>query len=1377
MLKLAACSLFLLLAFASLGQATLFTEDFEGPLSWTRIGDPTPNWWVASTCAGNGATNTGVTAMHISQGPANGSIPGCGPTGTSQYTYANAPAAATHSAIFHTTVDATCASGIQANFDYRIDGVAGEDYAELVYSTDGGTTWNAAGGELPISSGWTNTTVSLPAAVDASSFEFGFRFTYNDNTVTGNPPAIDNILITGTDNVAPVIICPTGKVLAVDSTCNAIMADFTKTEFLLSDNCTDSADIVVTQSIPIGTNLGIAPGGSTSFILTATDESGNQGQCTMTIGIIDVIAPVVSCPVDTSVFVDNNCQANVPDYTGEITASDNCTATSALVVTQSPVIGTTVTGAIVNTTIQLTATDEDGNASSCTFVMRTLDTIPTNITCPADTNLPVNTNCQAILGDYTSGAVLVDNCDPISSLTVSQSPAPGSTISANQVITLTVTGGTPAAPQTCTFNANLIDTITPTIICPGTSTQYVDNSCSYSLADFTGMAVVNENCLTGVNVTQSPAIGTTLSVGSSNVVLTVADSAGNQSQCTFNMTVVDTISPIANCSGDQSANGDINCVAILGDYTGLVIPTDNCSALIDLTVTQSPPPGTSITSTTLMTMTVTDEANNSSTCTFNVNIGDVSNPIVTCPGNQTVSTNSGCDYALADFTSMASATDNCSSTGSISFSQTPAPGTLLAVGTHTITIQGTDVAGNSGSCTFDVIVQDQVPPTFTSCPTLEQIIASANCEGTLGDYTGAASATDNCTAAGSITLSQSPAAGTVITSTTLVTITATDAAGNNATCQFNAVLNDTIDPVVTCPADMNIITDASCGYLVPDIAGSVTGTDNCSSLANMTVSQNPAFGSAASGITVVTITLTDEGGNSSTCTTTVTAIDNVAPTIACPNPAPVDLGSSCDYLLPDYGTLATVTDNCPDYTITQSPAVGTILNPGSNQIELTVTDAGGNTSSCTFSLSITENVPPTINCPNDTISCDPVVFYSLPTFSDNCFAYLVQTDGTGLTPGSTFPVGLTELEFAAIDSSGNQTTCSFRVEILEYPSPAVIADDTIRLCDQNSVVLSADPLVSGNGLWTLLSGQGVIGNQFANTTAVNNISADTSVFEWSVSSASCGTFRDTVVVIYSQSPLATSIPQDTVFACTDLIVDLIATDPLNGTGLWVTDGNAVITNPQSNTTTANLNSSGWHKFVWTVTSGSCPSVSDSVYFFSTDTIQATAEDTVLCLENAFTTITGSSLVEGQSSTWEYISGGGIISDPTAVSTNVSGLSNGVNTFVYEVTNPNCPTQTDTVKIVVSLCSDFDPVFPTVITPNLDGKNDVFEIDFLEEVYPNCRVIIFNRWGSVVYESVGYTQPWDGKHNGQQLPMGTYFYRIELNDSKGTIYTGDISIIH
>lgn len=80
-------------------------------------------------------------------------------------------------------------------------------------------------------------------------------------------------------------------------------------------------------------------------------------------------------------------------------------------------------------------------------------------------------------------------------------------------------------------------------------------------------------------------------------------------------------------------------------------------------------------------------------------------------------------------------------------------------------------------------------------------------------------------------------------------------------------------------------------------------------------------------------------------------------------------------------------------------------------------------------------------------------------------------------------------------------------------------------------------------------------------------------------------------------------------------------------------------------------------------------------------------------------------------------------------------------------------------------SVIQPVFAfNLFTPNGDGVNDVFEIANIEK-YENSIVTIFDRWGQMLYKSIGYTKPWDGTNNGKKIPAGTYYYVIELNSLK------------
>jgi gliding motility-associated-like protein len=83
--------------------------------------------------------------------------------------------------------------------------------------------------------------------------------------------------------------------------------------------------------------------------------------------------------------------------------------------------------------------------------------------------------------------------------------------------------------------------------------------------------------------------------------------------------------------------------------------------------------------------------------------------------------------------------------------------------------------------------------------------------------------------------------------------------------------------------------------------------------------------------------------------------------------------------------------------------------------------------------------------------------------------------------------------------------------------------------------------------------------------------------------------------------------------------------------------------------------------------------------------------------------------------------------------------------------------------------------PNVFSPNNDGINDAWEIPSLIP-YPQCNVDIYNRSGRIVFHSVGYSRPWDGKFNGKRLPMGTYYYVIRASSNVAAV-GGSVTILY
>ncbi|WP_372754526.1 HYR domain-containing protein, partial [Mariniflexile sp.] len=243
--------------------------------------------------------------------------------------------------------------------------------------------------------------------------------------------------------------------------------------------------------------------------------------------------------------------------------------------------------------------------------------------------------------------------------------------------------------------------------------------------------------------------------------------------------------------------------------------------------------------------------------------------------------------------------------------------------------------------------------------------------------------TDNCPNA---TITNDAPASFPIGDTT-VTWTVTDAAGNEATCIQTVTVTDNIKPVITeCPATVSVSVDAdACEVLASNVTlGTPTFTDNCP---NTTIT-NDAPASFPIGDTTVTWTVTDAAGNEATCIQTVTVTDNIKPVITeCPATVsvPVD-ADTCEVLASNVtlGTL-TFTDNCPNATITNdAPASFPI---GNTTVTWTVTDAAGNTATCTQTVTVIDLHSPKFveALPVDgTFECDEIPEPAILSAIDNC---------------------------------------------------------------------------------------------------------------------------------------------------------------------------------------------------------------------------------------------------------------------------------------------------------------------------------------------------------------------------------------------------------
>ena len=134
-------------------------------------------------------------------------------------------------------------------------------------------------------------------------------------------------------------------------------------------------------------------------------------------------------------------------------------------------------------------------------------------------------------------------------------------------------------------------------------------------------------------------------------------------------------------------------------------------------------------------------------------------------------------------------------------------------------------------------------------------------------------------------------------------------------------------------------------------------------------------------------------------------------------------------------------------------------------------------------------------------------------------------------------------------------------------------------------------------------------------------------------------------------------------------------------------------------------------------------------------------------------------------TWQPPTG---LDAPGMSVTQVTPLQN--TEYVLTVTDENGCTNEDNVIVNIS----YKILIPDAFTPDGDGINETWELRGISS-YPNTEVTIFNRWGSVIFYSKGYSTAFNGKYNDQLLPPGTYPYIIKIDSTKPQI-TGSVMLI-
>jgi len=1128
-------------------------------------------------------------------------------------------------------------------------------------------------------------------------------------------------------------------------------------------NCPSDISIKVTEecnrsvgwvepTVPCGITLssthqpGDFPIGTTTVIYTAGKDGDIYAFCSFDITVRDTISPVFDfCPTNITTDANNNCAA-VATWTLP-TASDNCgfepTLTSNFDSGDTFPLGTT--------TVTYTATDEGGNTATCSFDVIVEDnTGPEFLNLPGEVRVSADESCGAsVLWDEV---LVEDNCSPNIDIIINSDAISGDRFNLGQSL-VTYSATDIAGNETiASFNVIVEDNTAPiNTSCPTNITISADNNCEATAT--WDVPTFADNCDSSPQVSSSHNSGDTFPFGDTEVSYTATDNFGNETVCSFIVTVIDEIDPVIISQPDNlivSAQADACEAIIIWDD---VVAEDNCSSSVDV-VTDFNSGDTFPLGETLVEITATDDSGNQKTSSFTVTVEDNTVPsVVSCPADITITTTDNCD-AIANWTAP-TFSDTCDANPVVT--STHNSGDVFPLGTTIVTYTATDSSGNINTCSFNVMVEDDVAPEFTSCVTDVVVTANAQCQA-VAEWT-APTVTDNCSEI--ITLTSDFNSGDAFPlGTTVVTYTATDQAGNSATCTFNVIVEDNTAPEIISELSDLVVSSSQEGCQAIVTWNDIVAVDNCSDEVKITSNFNSGD-IFLIGESNVEITATDAAGNKTTASFTVTVEDNTAPvTVSCPSDVRVSAKGNCESIgqwdVPEFS------DNCDtDLTVTSSHAPNDKFPLGSTVVTYTATDAAGNSRSCSFNVIVEDDSAPVFTtCISDIIitsddQCEAVAEWTTPQVTDNCDTSI--TLESDFLSGDRFPLGSTTVTYTATDDAGNSTSCSFDVLVEDNSSPALIScPDKLTLgtnANCRAIAEWEEPVFEDCSDFSISS----------NFQLGDELPLGISVIEYTATDANGETSFCSfeVEVIDQTAPVVEFCPQD---------INVTASDNCEAIVEWNIP--TAIDNCSTVSSNANYESGDSfpigsttveYEFIDETGNKSSCSFNVTVIDESGILVENCPEDVTLKAENN----NGTAIV-----TWEEPTASAACSEVTVSSSHLSGsiFEVGSTTVTYTFTTDSNQSFSCSFEVVV------EPIvleieFNKLITPNGDGDNDEWIIQGIEQ-FPDNQVIVVDRWGAEIFSATGYNNDevvWRGENkNGEIVPRGTYYYFISVRNEQDAI---------
>lgn len=355
-------------------------------------------------------------------------------------------------------------------------------------------------------------------------------------------------------------------------------------------------------------------------------------------------------------------------------------------------------------------------------------------------------------------------------------------------------------------------------------------------------------------------------------------------------------------------------------------------------------------------------------------------------------------------------------------------GSTFPIATTTVSCSAQDAAGNKRDGTFDVVVRDTTKPVVDP---VSAVSLEATGAGTTAGWINPAA---NDTVSGALATTCSPASGSSFpVGPTTVTCTATDAAGNTGSSTFTVTISDTTAPSLTVPGDIVREATGPAGNVV-------TFTASASDLVDgpVDVTCEPASGSTFPiAATTVACTATDAQGNKASGSFSVTIEDTTAPDITVPAPAPAEAtGPGGAVVTFDAPTATDIVD--PSVVVECDHESGDTFPLGATKVTCTAEDAAGNEASESFTVTVVDTTPPTIDVPETVIVEAEGPDGAIATYSVSATDLVDGAVDAQCSPasGALFALGATQVDCTAVDEAGNEAEPkSFGVFVEDSTAP------------------------------------------------------------------------------------------------------------------------------------------------------------------------------------------------------------------------------------------------------------------------------------------------------------------------------------------------------